>query len=96
MSVRYAQRWRLRRLDRRIRQADPQLAAMLAVFARVHAGEAIASERLGWRDGPVVTQVRRAFGSLGNALAHPRPGWENSWLGINAGQAGPHADRKYG
>jgi hypothetical protein len=43
VSVSYTQHWRLRRMDRWMSRSDPHLAAMLAIFARLTAGEAIAS-----------------------------------------------------
>jgi hypothetical protein len=43
VSVSYTQHWRLRRIDRWMRRSDPHLAAMLTIFARLTAGEAIAS-----------------------------------------------------
>lgn len=50
VSVSYTQHWRLRRIDRWMRRSDPHLVAMLAIFARLTAGEAIASsEQAGFR-----------------------------------------------
>src|SRR5436190_7455035 len=50
MSVTYSQHWRLRRIDRWMSRSDPHLAAMLPIFARLAAGEAItSSEQLGFR-----------------------------------------------
>ena len=50
MRVRYIQRWRLRRMDRWMARSDPHLAAMLTIFARLSAGEPIASiEQAGFR-----------------------------------------------
>lgn len=43
VGVSYTQHWRLRRMDRWMSRSDPHLAAMLAIFARLTAGEAIAS-----------------------------------------------------
>jgi hypothetical protein len=43
MRIPYRERWLLRRLNRSLRQSDPHLAAMLAIFARLHAGEVITS-----------------------------------------------------
>ena len=43
------QRWILRRTEGRLRRSCPDLAAMLAIFTRLTAGEAIESrEQLGW------------------------------------------------
>jgi hypothetical protein len=41
MNVPYRQRRRLRRIDRALRRSDPGLAAMLSIFARLNADEAI-------------------------------------------------------
>jgi hypothetical protein len=38
MGIAYRQRRLLRRTDRALRRSDPQLAAMLAMFSRLHAG----------------------------------------------------------
>jgi hypothetical protein len=43
MRITCRQHWLLRRTDRRLRRADPHLAAMLAIFARLYIGEAIVS-----------------------------------------------------
>jgi hypothetical protein len=43
MRVPYRQHWALWRIERRLRRSDPHLAAMLAIFARLTAGEVIAS-----------------------------------------------------
>src|SRR5947207_15485216 len=111
MSVSYVQHWRLRRMDRWIARSDPHLAAMLGIFARLAAGEPIASiEQAGfrrtgaWRNLGrmkaaallLVTYIGRAFRWAGKAVVHPRPGWERSWLGYGTGHARSHADEKYG
>jgi hypothetical protein len=43
MRIPYRQQWLLRRTNRRLRRSDPHLAAMLGIFARLYAGEAIIS-----------------------------------------------------
>lgn len=43
MRIPYRQHWLLQRTDRRLRRSDPHLAAMLAIFARLYAGEAVVS-----------------------------------------------------
>lgn len=57
MNVPWRQRWLLRRIDHGLRRSDPHMAAMLAIFARLYACEAIvSSEQTGlrrmrvWRD----------------------------------------------
>lgn len=53
MSLPYRQQWRLSRIDHALRRSDPHLAAMLAIFTRLTAGEKVlAVERLrapAWR-----------------------------------------------
>ena len=39
MRITYRQRRLLRRIDRALRQSDPELAAMLSMFSRLNAGE---------------------------------------------------------
>jgi hypothetical protein len=107
MSVGYAQHWRLRRLDRWISHSDPHLAAMLAIFTRLTAGEAIASiEQAGFRHSRawrtlalmceavwlLVACVCRACRRIAAAIARPRPGRERSWLGLEAGHVRSRAD----
>jgi len=55
--------YRLRRIDRSLRRADPHLAAMLAIFARLYAAEAILSQE---QPGP--GRIRRALAWLAGAL----------------------------
>ena len=111
MSARYVQHWRLRRMDRWMARSDPHLAAMLGIFARLAAGEPIASiEQAGfchtcaWYNLCrvkaaallLVTFTVRAFRWMGTAITHPRPGWEGSWLGYGTGHVRSRADEKYG
>ncbi len=64
MSLPYRQQWQLRRIDHALRRSDPHLAAMLAIFARLTAGETfLATERL---HGPAWRLLARL---LGGALA---------------------------
>lgn len=53
MSLPYRQQWRLRHIDHALRRSDPHLAAMLAIFTRLTAGEKICdAERIrvpAWR-----------------------------------------------
>lgn len=44
MSFPFRRRWLLRCMTRNLRMSDPHLAVMLAIFARLTAGEAIASK----------------------------------------------------
>jgi hypothetical protein len=41
MSLPYRQQWQLRHIDHALRRSDPKLAAMLAIFTRLTAGEKI-------------------------------------------------------
>jgi hypothetical protein len=101
MSVGYSQHWRLRRMDRWMRRSDPHLAAMLAIFARLTAGEAMPGiEQAGFRHARawrnlirmreaarlLLTYAGRVFRRIGEAVARPWPGCEGSWLGLGAGQ----------
>lgn len=65
MWIPYRRRWTLWRTERRLRRSAPHLAAMLAIFARLTAGEAIASrEQAGRAD-----RIRRAAAWLRRGLA---------------------------
>jgi hypothetical protein len=110
ISVSYTQHRRLRRMDRWMSRSDPHLAAMLAIFARLNAGEAIASieqtrfrhtrlwgtlARMGAALWFLISCVRRAIGWTAKAVARPWSGGERSWLGLGHGQARSHADKRY-
>jgi hypothetical protein len=110
VSVSYTQHRRLRRMDRWMSRSDPHLAAMLAIFARLNAGEAIASieqarfrhtrpwgnlVRMGAALWLLISCVRRAIGWTAKAVARPWSGKERSWLGLGDGQVGSHADKRY-
>lgn len=57
--------WLLRRTDYGLRRSDPHLAVMLAIFARLYAGEAITSREHAHRD----TRARRALARLADMMA---------------------------
>jgi hypothetical protein len=99
MSVRYTQHWRLRRMDRWMSRSDPHLAAMLTIFARLTAGEAIASiEQAGFRDTRawgnlvrmrealllLISHACRALRRTAKAIARPWTGQDRSWPGLGA------------
>lgn len=65
MRIPYRRRWLLWRLNRRLCRSDPHLAVMLAIFARLNAGEAITSREQAARPHAVVW---RGLVWLGNAL----------------------------
>ena len=103
-------RWRLRRMDRWISQSDPHLAAMLAIFARLTADEAIASieqarfrrtrlwgnlVRMGQALWLLITYARRAIGWTAKAVTRPWSGGERSWLGHGTSQVRSHADERF-
>lgn len=74
------QRWILWRTGRRLRRSYPHLAAMLAIFTRLTAGEAITSrEQHRWADG----RMGRRLAVLGRALAAAA-----AWLSAGARRAG--------
>lgn len=66
MRIPYRQHWLLRRVNRSLCRSDPQLAAMLAIFARLNAGEVITSRE---QAGPLGARVIRSLGWLGKAIA---------------------------
>lgn len=55
MRVPYRESWRLSAIERELRRTEPHLASMLAIFARLNAGQAIFSAE----------RVRRPGGWLG-------------------------------
>jgi hypothetical protein len=62
MSLPYRQQWQLRQIDRALRRSDPHLAAMLAIFTRLAAGEKfLAAERL---RGPAWRLLARLLGGV--------------------------------
>ena len=67
MRITYRQRRVLRRTARGLRWSDPHLAAMLVIFARLTAGEAIASRE---QATSLAVRVWRKRGRLGQATAH--------------------------
>jgi hypothetical protein len=110
VSVSYTQHWRLRRMDRWISRSDPHLAAMLAVFTRLTAGEAIASieqarfrhtrpwanlVRMGQAVWLLLTYARRAIRWTVKTVARPWSGRERSWLGLGNDQVRSHADERF-
>jgi hypothetical protein len=110
VSVSYTQHWRLRRMDRWISRSDPHLAAMLAIFARLAADEAIASieqarfrhsrpwgnlVRMGQALWLLITYARRATRWSAKAVARPWSGGERSWLGLGNSQVRSHADERF-
>lgn len=66
MRFSYRQGWALRRLGRGLRRSDPHLAAMLVIFTRLTAGEAIASRE---QARPAGGRIRRGLVWLGHAMA---------------------------
>jgi hypothetical protein len=60
MRIWCRRRWVLWRLGRSVRRSDPHLAAMLSIFGRLSAGEAIDS---GEQAGPFGDRVRGALGT---------------------------------
>ncbi len=65
MRIPYRRQWRLRRLSRSLCRSDPHLAAMLAIFARLNAGEAITSREQATRPRALAW---RGLVRLGNAI----------------------------
>ena len=67
MQFPYRRQWPLRRMSRDLRRSDPHLAAMLAIFARLTAGEAITSEEQSTSPG---ARAWRGLAWLGWATVH--------------------------
>ena len=65
MTIRYYRHWVLRRMGRGLCRSDPHLAAMLAIFTRLTAGEAIDSRE---QAGPPGSPMRRILARLGGAI----------------------------
>lgn len=59
--------WRLRRMNRGLRRSDPHLAAMLAIFARLCAGEMIPSVEQAPSLG---VRAWRGLARLAHVMAH--------------------------
>ena len=80
MRFPYRRQWLLRRMNRSLSRSDPHLAAMLAIFARLTAGEAITSKEqstspaprawrgLAWLEGAAVHAAVALFACAGRAL----------------------------
>lgn len=66
MASSFRQFRQLRAIERQLRRSDPRLAAMLAIFARLNAGEAIISRE---QERPAAIQVRRVLAVLAGAIA---------------------------
>ena len=67
MQFPYRRQWVLRRIGGDLRRSDPHLAAMLAIFARLTAGEVITSEEQSTSSGACAW---RGLIWLGWATAH--------------------------
>src|SRR5579863_10413420 len=73
MMFRCHQRWVLWRMDHRLRRSDPHLAAMLAIFAKLYAREAIPGRRpAGWLGGLVLRLLARPGETVAKAAARLR------------------------
>jgi hypothetical protein len=67
MQFPYRPQWLLRRMSRDLRRSDPHLTAMLAIFARLTAGEAITGEEQSTSPG---ARAWRGLTWLGRASVH--------------------------
>lgn len=65
MRFRCRQRWLLRRMNRSLCRSDPHLAAMLAMFARLNADEAITSKE---QAASSIARAWRGLAWLGRAI----------------------------
>jgi hypothetical protein len=77
MGTLYRQRWLLRRMERGLCRSDPHMAAMLAIFARLTADEAITSAEQAHRG----TKLRHGLARLADALVSV-----TAWLADYAGR----------
>ena len=66
MGTPFRQFWQLRAIERGLRRSAPHTAAMLAIFARLTAGEAIASRE---QVHPPGSRLRRTLAILAGAIA---------------------------
>jgi len=66
MRTPFRQFWQLRAIERGLRRSAPHTAAMLAIFARLTAGEAIASRE---QVLPPGSRLRRTLAILAGAIA---------------------------
>ena len=76
MRLLYRRQRLLRRIECGLRRSDPELAAMLAIFAQLYAGEVLASpeqpipvRRMAWLRGAVARLAAGLSGCAG-ALSH--------------------------
>jgi len=76
MQLLYRRQRLLRRIERGLRRSDPELAAVLAIFAQLYAGEVLASpeqpipvRRMAWLRGAVARLAAGLSGCAG-ALSH--------------------------
>jgi hypothetical protein len=82
MQFPYRRQRLLRRIERGLRRSDPQLAAMLAVFAQLYASEVLASpeerataHRMAWLGG-AVSRLAAGLSSAAAALSRAaRAAW---------------------
>jgi hypothetical protein len=65
----YRESWRLRGIERELRRTEPHLVAMLAIFARLNAGEAMLSAERVRRPGAWVRLVPALLMGAITALA---------------------------
>lgn len=65
MTIPYRQHRVMRHIERELRRSDPHLAAMLVIFARLTAGEAITSNEQACRPG---SWIRRGLDWLARAI----------------------------
>jgi hypothetical protein len=66
MRLPFRQFWQLRDIERRLRRSEPHMAAMLAIFARLNAGEAIISRE---QERLADSRVRRLLAWLADVIA---------------------------
>jgi hypothetical protein len=95
MRIPYRQHWLLRRMNRSLCRSDPHLAAMLAIFARLNAGEVISSRE---QESPLGISVIRSLGWLGKITAGVAAGLIacGHWMPRRAASARATVRRRFG
>ena len=78
MRIPYPQHWVLRRIEGSLRRSDPHMVAMLAIFARLTAGEVITSS------GPPIVATMIGDGYHGRIL--------HIWIMFTCGVPTPQPD----
>lgn len=93
MQLPYRRQRRLRRIERGLRRSDPQLSAMLAIFAQLYASEVLVSpeqrvpvHRMAWLHG-FVARLAAGLSGCAGALSHAAStAWRTASGGLGAAE----------